>query len=252
MTIAKGFLFVLLTVLIGEAKAELSDVIPKVKPSVVGIGIHTPTSRPQNILRGTGFVIADGLHIVTNNHVLPQYLEAELLQEMAVFIGIGSNAVVRKATIVARDDYHDLAILKITGEPLPALTLASRDYQREGSEVAFTGFPIGTILGLYPVTHRGIIASITPLIIPVVSSQQINPKMLKKMRNPYMVYQLDATAYPGNSGSAMYHMGTGEVSGIINKVLVQESKEAVISKPSGITYAIPIKHLHDLMAKNNL
>jgi len=41
---------------------------------VVGIGIHTPTSRPQNILRGTGFVIGDGRYIVTNDHVLPTLL----------------------------------------------------------------------------------------------------------------------------------------------------------------------------------
>jgi S1-C subfamily serine protease len=130
--------------------------------------------------------------------------------------------------------------------------LASSEYQREGSYIAFTGFPIGAILGLYPVTHRGIIASLTPVIIPAVSSEQISLKMLKNMRNPYMVYQLDATAYPGNSGSAMYYMKTGEVLGIINKVFVQESKEAIISKPSGITYAIPVKHLHELMAKNKL
>lgn len=251
MKIVQGFLLLILTTLIGEAKAEFGDVIAKVKPSVVGVGLHTPTGRPKNTLKGTGFVITDGLHIVTNNHVLPKYLEPELLEQMAVFIGTGKNAVVRKATIVARDDYHDLAILKISGEPLPAFKLASSDYQREGSYIAFTGFPIGAILGLYPVTHRGIIASITPVIIPVVSSQQISPKMLKKMRNPYMVYQLDATAYPGNSGSAMYDMKTGEVLGIINKVFVQESKEAVISKPSGITYAIPVKHLHELMAKVN-
>jgi len=67
-----------------------------------------------------------------------------------------------------------------------------------------------------------------------------------------MVYQLDATAYPGNSGSAMYHASTGEVVGIINKVFVQESKEAVISKPSGITYAIPVKYLHQLLKANNI
>jgi S1-C subfamily serine protease len=252
MTIVQGFLLIILTLSIGEANAELGDVIAKVKPSVVGIGLHTPTGRPQNTLRGTGFVIADGLHIVTNNHVLPKYLESELLQKMAVFIGTGENAIVRQATIVGRDDYHDLAILKIGGEPLPALKLASSDYQREGSYIAFTGFPIGAILGLYPVTHRGIIASLTPVIIPVVSSEQISPIMLKKMRNPYLVYQLDATAYPGNSGSAMYYMKTGEVLGIINKVFIQGSKEAVISKPSGITYAIPVKHLHELMAKNNI
>jgi len=252
MSLIKGMLLIVLTMSISDVSAELADTVEKFKASVVGIGVHTPTSRPQNTLRGTGFVIADGLHIVTNNHVLPKHLETELLEKMAVFVGSGKTAKVRKAAIVARDEYHDLAILKLTGTPLPASKLANKEYQREGSYIAFTGFPIGAILGLYPVTHRGIISSVTPVIIPVADSTQITPQMLKRMRNPYMVYQLDATAYPGNSGSAMYDTKTGEVLGIINKVFVQESKEAVISKPSGITYAIPVKHLHALMKKNNI
>ena len=233
-------------------KAEFVDVVAKVKPSVVGIGIHTPTSRPQNILRGTGFVIGNGNYVVTNAHVLPTELDESLLQKMAVFIGSGKKATVRKAEIVVTSELYDLAILKIAGSPLPAMRLADGSFKRDGSYIAFTGFPIGTVLGLYPVTHRGMIASTTPTVIPVQSAGQMTLKMLKRMRNPYLVYQLDATAYPGNSGSAMYDMKTGEVVGIINKVFVQETKEAVISKPSGITYAIPVKYLHQIIKENNI
>jgi serine protease Do len=230
--------------------AELADTVEKVKPSVVGIGVYTPTGRPKNILRGTGFVVGNGQYIVTNHHVLPDELDESLLQEMAVFTGSGKTAKVRKAEFVASSEEYDLAILKIKGAPLPPLKLANKAFQREGSYVAFTGFPIGAVLGLYPVTHRGIIAAVTPTIIPVNDSRQISIKMLKRMRNPYLVYQLDATAYPGNSGSGLYDIETGEIIGIINKVFVQESKEAVISKPSGITYAIPVKYLRELLDKN--
>jgi len=234
------------------AHAEFVDIVAKVKPSVVGIGVHTPTSRPQNILRGTGFVIGDGHYIVTNDHVLPTMLNESLLQKMAVFIGSGKNAKVREAEIVATSSLYDIAVLKISGSALPAMTLAASEFYPDGSAVAFTGFPIGGVLGLYPVTHQGIIASLTPTVVPAVSAQQINLKMLKRMRNPYLVYQLDATAYPGNSGSAMYNIKTGEVIGIINKVFVQGTKEAVISNPSGITYAIPVKYLHQVLRENNI
>ena len=250
--IVKHFLYSLLFLLCCGAKAELADTVAKVKPSVVGIGIHTPTSRPQNILRGTGFVIGNGHYVVTNHHVLPQTLDPKLLQKMAVFIGSGKTATVRQASIVAHSELYDLAILKISGSPLPAMVLAEGDYLREGSYIAFTGFPIGAVLGLYPVTHRGIIASITPRIVSVPDAGQLSAKMLKSLRNPYMVYQLDATAYPGNSGSAMYDIHTGMVVGIINKVFVQAGKEAVISKPSGITYAIPVKYLLELLRKNSI
>jgi len=247
-----SILLVIVSLFIPYAQADFVDIVAKIKPSVVGIGIHTPTSRPQNILRGTGFVIGNGHYVVTNEHVLPTSLDESLLQKMAVFVGSGKNAKVRKAEIVATSSLYDLAILKISGSALPAMSLASADLYADGSYIAFTGFPIGAILGLYPVTHRGMIASITPTVIPAVSAEKINLKMLKRMRNPYLVYQLDATAYPGNSGSAMYDMKTGEVVGIINKVFVQATKEAVISNPSGITYAIPVKYLHQVLKENNI
>ena len=235
-----------------SVQADFVDVVANVKPSVVGIGIHTPTSRPQNVLRGTGFVIGDGRYVVTNAHVLPTELDESLLQKMAVFIGSGKEAKVRQAEIVVTSDLYDLAILKLSGSALPAMTLADEQFIGDGSYVAFTGFPIGSILGLYPVTHRGIISSTTPTVVPAQTAGQISLKMLKRMRNPYLVYQLDATAYPGNSGSAMYDMKTGEVLGIINKVFVQTTKEAVISNPSGITYAIPVKYLQQILRENNI
>jgi S1-C subfamily serine protease len=241
---------IIIVFFIPSVQAEFVNVVAKIKPAVVGIGIHTPTSRPQNILRGTGFVIGNGQYVVTNDHVLPTLLDEALLQKMAVFIGSGKNAKVREAEIVATSSLYDLAILKISGAALPAMTLSDGDFYADGSYIAFTGFPIGGVLGLYPVTHRGIIASVTPTVIPAASAGQINLKMLKRMRNPYLVYQLDATAYPGNSGSAMYDMKTGDVIGIINKVFVQDTKEAVISNPSGITYAIPVKYLHQVLREN--
>jgi S1-C subfamily serine protease len=234
------------------AKAEFVDVVAKIKPSVVGVGIHTPTSRPQNKLRGTGFIIGNGHYVITNAHVLPTELDESILQKIAVFIGSGKTAKVRYAKMIVTSELYDLAILKISGSPLPAMILADNKIRPDGSYVAFTGFPIGGALGLYPVTHRGIIASTTPTVIPANTAGQINLKMLKRMRNPYSVYQLDATAYPGNSGSAMYDMKTGEVLGIINKVFVQSTKEAALSNPSGISYAIPVKYLHQILKENNI
>lgn len=255
MTVLKKLFVILFTAVLllsTKTQAEFVDVVTKVKPSVVGIGIHTPTSRPQNILRGTGFVIGDGHYVVTNAHVLPTELDDSLRQKMAVFIGSGKDAKVRQAEIVVTSDLYDLAILKLSGLALPAMALANEQFRSDGTYVAFTGFPIGSILGLYPVTHRGIIASTTPTVVPAQTAGQISLKMLKRMRNPYLVYQLDATAYPGNSGSAMYDMKTGEVLGIINKVFVQTTKEAVISNPSGITYAIPVKYLHQILRENKI
>ena len=61
------------------------------------------------------------------------------------------------------------------------------------------------------------------------------------------MFQLDATAYPGNSGSPVYDPATGEVIGVVNMVFVKGTKEAALAQPSGITYAIPSRYLIELL-----
>jgi S1-C subfamily serine protease len=63
------------------------------------------------------------------------------------------------------------------------------------------------------------------------------------------VYQLDGTAYPGSSGSPLYDGGTGEVVGVVNMVFVKGLKENALAQPSGISYAIPVRHLRELVTK---
>ena len=105
------------------------------------------------------------------------------------------------------------------------------------------------ILGLHPATHRAMIAAITPIAIPQLLAQQIDKKVLARLVSPYNIFQLDGTAYPGNSGSPLYDTQSGQVIGIVNKIFVQSSKESAIEKPSGISYAIPINYLKELMKK---
>lgn len=228
------------------ASSQLVQTIKQIKPSIVGIGIYDPLASPRAQLIGSGFAIHDGQHVATNYHVVSRALSEDKVQDYIVLIGEGKHPEIATAEIVASDPVHDLAILKIE-KKLPALTLASNIQVSDGTDIAFTGFPIGSVLGLYPATHKGIIAAYTPNIRPAVNSNQLSIKMLRRLKKPFFVYQLDATAYPGNSGSALYRQDTGEVIGIINKVFIKETKENVLSNPSGISYAIPVDYLHNLM-----
>ena len=65
---------------------------------------------------------------------------------------------------------------------------------------------------------------------------------------PFFLYQMDATAYPGNSGSPVYDQKSGKVVAVINKVFVKRTKESVLSDPSGITYAIPVRYLQNMLS----
>lgn len=234
------------------AAADLPTLIERVRSSVVGIGTAMPPRPSSSVIQvtrfsGTGFVVGDGRQIITNYHVIPQGLDTKKKETLAIFTGRGKLAKVRSAEIVATDPTHDLVLLRVQGEPLPALQLSNGDYVMEGVEVAFTGFPIGVILGLYPVTHRGIVSAVTPIVIPAMSSKTLSAQQIKSMRNPFDVYQLDATAYPGNSGSAVYELETGKVIGVLNSVFVKGTKESALERPSGISYAIPVKYVNQLI-----
>lgn len=228
---------------------ELVKTMAKIKPAIVGIGTLNPTAAPQFKLMGTGFAILDGHYIVTNKHVVPVKLDEQRREILVVFIGIGNTPEYREARLMVSSVEHDLSILKISGKSLAVFKLGSDKLVAEGRDIAFTGFPIGAVLGLYPVTHRGIVSSHTPIVTPAPTAKQLNIASLKRLRNPYLVYQLDATAYPGNSGSPMYDPRSGLVYGIVNSVFVKASKESVLAKPSGISYAIPVKYLNKLISR---
>jgi len=146
---------------------------------------------------------------------------------------------------------QDLALLHIEGAPAPALSVAASDRVREGEDLAFMGFPLGGVLGFASVTHRATVSSITTMALPSPSSQQLNARAIRSMRaGPVQVFQLDGTAYPGNSGGPLFDPDSGAVLGVISMVWLKSTREAALSQPSGITYAIPSRYVLELLARH--
>jgi S1-C subfamily serine protease len=233
--------------------AELTETIKRIKKSVVAVGTYQRLRQPRAKLLGTGFVVANGKHIVTSAHVIPDKLQDKPKENLAIFVRTDNrNAEVRTVSVVGTDRGHDVAVLRISGARLPAVEFGNDENAEEGLEIAITGFPIGTVLGLHASTTRGIISAITPISLPQVSPRLLDPKMIRQLREGFAVFQLDATAFPGNSGSPMYDAGTGAVLGIVNSVFVKDTKERVLQDPSGITYATPIRHAKALLKTLNL
>jgi S1-C subfamily serine protease len=235
----------------GDALADATDTIAKVKQSIVAVGTYERTRNPAFTFSGTGFVVGDGLLIVTNAHVLPPMVEPERRETIAIAIPSltgGTMAQVRpaKALLISRE--YDIAVLAIEGVALPALAVSDAAGLKEGQDLLFTGFPIGVVLGLFPATNRAMVSAIAPIALPGNSAGELDTKTIKRLAsNPYPIVQLDATAYPGNSGSPLYDPSTGAVVGIVNMVFVKGTKESAITQPSGITYAIPGKPLSILL-----
>jgi S1-C subfamily serine protease len=233
------------------ADTRLEELIVAAKPSVVAIGVFNATNNPRFGFRGTGFAVGSGNLVVTNLHVLPEAVPAGGSDGSLVVVsprqGSADRTGGQSAKVLAVDREHDLALLRVDGAPLPPLELAETP-SREGASIAIIGFPIGGALGFSAVTHRGIIASVTGIAMPAPTAQALNSQTINRLRTgSFDIYQLDATAYPGNSGGPVLDVETGKVVAVINMVLVKGSRESAITHPSGISYAIPVRFVSELL-----
>lgn len=233
--------------------ASLVNLIASMKPSVCAVGTFNALDNPRFGFRGTGFFVGDGSLVATCWHVLPEAASDQRpgLGNLAILVGSADgSSEFRDAELVASQRTHDLALLRVKGRPGTPVNLGAAGAPREGMEVALIGFPVGGVLGFKPVTHRGIVASIVASALPTPSARQLNEGAVARLREgSFELLQLDATAYPGNSGGPLFDAETHQVIGVVSMVLVKNNRESALSQPTGITYAVPVRYLRELLAK---
>jgi len=239
-----GFLLVISVT--AAVAADLPDTIEALKPSIVGVGTMSYARRPAGNLLGTGFVVADGRHIATNAHVIPDRFDDE--EFVAIFVARGKKVRAMRSKIVARDVLHDLVVVRFDGPPMVALTLAVDNPIREGELLAFTGYPTETLHGIHAATHRGIVSSIIQVSGRESKDGQRSSDGLVDAEE-YALFQLDATAFPGNSGSPLYRPGDGVVVGVVSKISAKDAGDGKISESRGVTYAVPARHVRELLKR---
>ncbi|HEY0957353.1 MAG TPA: serine protease [Roseateles sp.] len=240
--------------LLGGSTAALAEPLPsliaRAKRSVVAVGSYGLMDNPRFGFRAAGFAVADGLHVLTNAHVVPAETPDRIDRSIAVQVWLGDDQwQLRSARLLGRDRRNDLALLAIDGPALPPLKLAEQDAV-EGASIALMGFPIGNALGQVHTTHRGIVSAWTSIATPAGGPAGLDPRAVRQLRDgAFKVMQLDAIAYPGNSGGPVLDVETGEVVGVLQGGVVKNTKEAALSAPTGITYAVPASAVARLLAE---
>jgi serine protease Do len=167
---------------------------------------QAPEQAPQRQSSlGSGFVVDASGYVVTNNHVIAE------ADEIQVVFGDDSSYA---AELIGRDLKTDLALLKIEGEkPFPAVTFADSDTVRVGDWIIAIGNPFG----LGSTVTAGIVSA---------RSRDIRA-------GPYDDFlQVDAPINRGNSGGPSFNLD-GQVIGI-NTAIFSPSGGNV-----GIGFAIP-------------
>jgi S1-C subfamily serine protease len=178
--------------------------VKELTPSVVHIASEIATQDffgrlvPQRGV-GTGFIIDDQGHIVTNNHVIT--LDGENpAQSITVTLTDGRQL---EAEIVGRDARTDLAVLKVDAGNLTPVRLGNSGDLEVGEDVIAIGNALDLPGG--PTVTRGVVSALFRTI------EEGNTSIPDAI-------QTDAAINVGNSGGPLVN-GNGEVVGITTAVI---------------------------------
>ncbi len=155
---------------------------------------------------GSGVLISADGYILTNNHVV------EGADEIEAVLNDSRRA---RAKVIGTDPDTDLAILKISLDRLPVITLGNSDALQVGDQVLAIGNPFG------------VGQTVTSGIVSALGRNQLGMNTFENF------IQTDAAINPGNSGGALVDVN-GNLMGI-NTAIYSRSGGSM-----GIGFAIPV------------
>lgn len=197
-----------------DGSPDWEAVAAAARPSVVAINVQVQ----QGEAAGSGVILDEQGHILTNNHVVEGARTAQVMLW---------DGRIYEASIVGTDPTTDLAVLKITDPPddLTAATLGTSDDLAVGESVMAVGNP----LGLDSTVTTGIISALDR---PVAASSQGSSST-----NVTNAVQIDAAINPGNSGGPLFD-AQGLVIGITSSIATLSGGSE--SGSIGLGFAIPV------------
>ncbi len=201
------------SVVLEDDSLDVAEVLKAVEPSVVSIETTVQVREGPYVREGqgagTGVVIDDAGHIITNAHVVAD----------AASITVTVDGVAREATLIGAAPSADIAVLQVDPEGLVAADLA-------GSPVAVgdDAVAIGNALALEGglTVTKGIVSAVDRSIATETGSLD-------------GLIQTDAAISSGNSGGALVN-AAGEVIGI--NTAVARSSDSVAASNIGFAIAI--------------
>ena len=205
------------------APDSLSGAVRKAAPAVVSI--NTSASHPlandpwfrfffgdrsdmqqQQTGLGSGVIVSPDGYVLTNNHVVEGADAIEVVLQ---------DARRTTAQVIGTDPESDLAVLKLTLDKLPVMTLGNSDGLQVGDQVLAIGNPFG------------VGQTVTSGIVSALGRNQLGINTFENF------IQTDAAINPGNSGGALVDVN-GNLMGI-NTAIYSRSGGSM-----GIGFAIPV------------
>jgi len=194
-----------------EERSRFGDLFDEIFPRQL-----VPRRRYRIQSAGSGFVIHKAGYIITNAHVVARTQDPKV---------IFADKREYDARLIAADQDHDLAVLKIEADkPLPHLKLGRSDDLMVGETVIAIGNPFG-----YENTvTAGIISALDRQLVFAGDQGEVTYRGL---------IQTDAAINPGNSGGPLLNV-LGELVGI---------NSAIRGDAENMGFAIPVNQLRALL-----
>jgi 2-alkenal reductase len=211
----------------GASDLDAVAVVERVAPAVVtvnnlqqlGDATFGGGTDPQQAGVGTGFIIDDEGHIVTNQHVVAGGDQFEV---------IFADGEERSAELIGADPLSDLAVVRIEGDLPATVTLGDSDALRVGQPVLALGSPLGEFTNT---VTEGIVSALNrdfPRESPCVG---IYTNLI----------QHDAAINPGNSGGPLFN-AAGEVVGVNTLGIPSIQGQPV----QGLFFAVPASTVREI------
>jgi putative serine protease PepD len=196
---------------------SVSAVAATLLPSVVQLKVEGADNSDAT---GSGFVIDNAGHILTNNHVVAGAAKGGSIQ---VLTEKGKTSTAR---LVGRSPAYDLAVVQVVGLDAPSVQFGRSDLAIVGQDVVAIGSP----LGLAGTVTSGIISAKNRPVTTGESADQTS----------YInALQTDAAINPGNSGGPLVDMNA-RVIGVNSAIATVRGAEEGQSGNIGLGFAIPI------------
>src|SRR6056297_3422819 len=171
-------------------------------------------SRQPAVSFGSGVIVTDDGYIVTNNHVIEQSDEIQVVL---------NDRRTYTAELVGSDPGTDLALLKIDGKDLPFIAMGNSDDIKIGEWVLAVGNPFNLT---------------STVTAGIVSAKGRNLSESNNMIQSFI--QTDAAVNPGNSGGALVN-AQGELVGI-NTAISSQTGSYI-----GYSFAIPSNNVRKIV-----
>jgi len=207
------FVAILIVLWFFVAPASAQTVNPAKSPGEIAreqgqavVIVEALDDRGSVIGQGSGFIVTSNGAIVSNLHVVQG---AAMLR-----IKLANGDVYKTADLVDVDDVKDIAIIKIKGFKLPAVTLGDSDKSETGDSVVVISSPEGLVNSL----TTGVISGVRRL-------------------ETHRVFQITAPISRGSSGGALFN-SNGEVIGVVTSLL---------KSGQNINFAVPVNYARGMI-----